>query len=72
MHRAVAVLDATVGFVFSLDEKLNVQSFFTFGVEVPAPELLLREPPDASRSWPRASRCRSRSRSSSAVPVAIC
>ena len=45
MHRAVAVLDATVGFVFSLDDKLNVQNLFTFDLEVPAPELLLNEPP---------------------------
>jgi two-component system response regulator HydG len=45
MHRAVAVLDATVGFVFSLDEKLNVQNLFTFDLEVPEPELLLSEPP---------------------------
>src|SRR5215213_10676262 len=45
MHRAIAVLDATVGFVFALDDKLNVQTFFTFGVEVPAPELLLVEAP---------------------------
>jgi transcriptional regulator with GAF, ATPase, and Fis domain len=45
MHRAVAVLDATVGFVFSLDEKLNIQHLFAFGVEAPAPELILGEPP---------------------------
>ena len=45
MHRAVAVLDATTGFVFSLDEKLNVQTHFTFGIDVAAPELLLLEPP---------------------------
>jgi len=45
MHRAVSVLDATSGFVFSLDEKLNIQTFFTFGLEVAAPELLLLEPP---------------------------
>ncbi|HVE70136.1 MAG TPA: sigma-54-dependent Fis family transcriptional regulator [Thermoanaerobaculia bacterium] len=45
MHRAVAVLDATTGFVFSLDEKLNVQTHFTFGVEVAEPELMLIEPP---------------------------
>jgi transcriptional regulator with GAF, ATPase, and Fis domain len=45
MHRAVAVLDATIGFVFSLDEKLNVQTHFTFGVDVAAPELMLLEPP---------------------------
>jgi len=36
MHRAVAVLDAMTGLVFSLDEKLNVQQLFTFGFEVPA------------------------------------
>ena len=45
MHRAIAVIDATTGFVFSLDEKLNVQTLFTFGIEVPAPELLLGEAP---------------------------
>ena len=45
MHRAVAVLDATTGFVFSLDEKLNVQTHFTFGVDVAAPELMLIEAP---------------------------
>jgi len=45
MHRAVAVLDATTGFVFSLDEKLNVQTHFTFGIDVAAPELFLLEPP---------------------------
>ena len=45
MHRAIAVLDAMTGFVFSLDEKLNVQTSFTFGVEPAAPELLLLEPP---------------------------
>jgi len=37
MHRAIAVLDAMIGFVFSLDEKLNVQHLYTFGIEVPAP-----------------------------------
>jgi transcriptional regulator with GAF, ATPase, and Fis domain len=45
MHRAVAVLDATTGFVFSLDEKLNIQTHFTFGVEIAAPELMLIEAP---------------------------
>src|SRR5436309_1641018 len=46
MHRAIAVLDATVGFVFSLDEKLNVQQIFTFGVEIPTPaNAMLNEPP---------------------------
>ena len=36
MNRAVAVLDAMTGFVFSLDDKLNVQHLFTFGVDAPA------------------------------------
>jgi transcriptional regulator with GAF, ATPase, and Fis domain len=45
MHRAISVLDAQVGFVFALDEKLNIQTFFTFGVDVAAPELLLLEAP---------------------------
>jgi transcriptional regulator with PAS, ATPase and Fis domain len=44
MHRAIAVLDATIGFVFSIDEKLNVQTAFTFGIDVP-PEMLAIEPP---------------------------
>src|ERR1700736_6684603 len=37
MDRAVAVLDAMVGIVFSVDEKLNVQQLFTIGVEAPTP-----------------------------------
>ena len=37
MHRAVSVLDAAAGFVFSLDEKMNVQHLYTFGSEVPTP-----------------------------------
>src|SRR2546423_10514509 len=37
MHRAVSVLDAMIGIVFSLDEKLNVQQLFTLGVEAPLP-----------------------------------
>ncbi|HYC61449.1 MAG TPA: sigma-54-dependent Fis family transcriptional regulator [Thermoanaerobaculia bacterium] len=45
MHRAIAVLDATLGFVFSVDDKLNVQTFFTFGVDVPVADLLVVEPP---------------------------
>ena len=45
MHRAIAVLDATIGFVFSLDEKLNAQTLFTFGIEVSSAEALLAEPP---------------------------
>src|SRR6266550_4266788 len=44
MHRAIAVLDATTGFAFSLDEKLNVQSIFTFEIDV-APDALMAEPP---------------------------
>ncbi len=45
MHRAVAVLDATIGFTVSLDEKLNGQSVFVFGIETPPPEVLIAEPP---------------------------
>jgi transcriptional regulator with GAF, ATPase, and Fis domain len=45
MNRAIAVLDAMSGFVFSLDDKLNVQTLFSFGVDIPAPEALLVEPP---------------------------
>jgi transcriptional regulator with GAF, ATPase, and Fis domain len=45
MHRAVAVLDATVGFVFTLDEKLNVGYLFTFELEAPSPEAIVSEPP---------------------------
>src|SRR4026207_1380719 len=45
MHRAIAVLDATLGFVFSVDDKLNVQTFFTFGIDVPEAGLLVVEPP---------------------------
>ena len=45
MQRAVAVLDAATGFVFSLDEKLNVQHLFTFLLESPEPERLMAEAP---------------------------
>src|SRR5207245_5136679 len=46
MHRAVAVLDAMLGFVASIDDKLNIQHLFTFGVEPPPPPAaLLLEPP---------------------------
>src|SRR5258707_3416238 len=46
MHRAVSVLDATLGFVASLDEKLNVQNLYVFGIEPPSPPAaLLAEPP---------------------------
>ncbi|HSP13265.1 MAG TPA: sigma-54-dependent Fis family transcriptional regulator [Thermoanaerobaculia bacterium] len=45
MHRAVAVLDATTGFVFTLDEKLNVGYLFTFELEAPSPEAIVSEPP---------------------------
>jgi len=37
MHRAVATLDAMSGFVFSLDERLNVQHLFTLGIDAPVP-----------------------------------
>jgi Nif-specific regulatory protein len=46
MHRAVAVLDATLGFVASLDDNLNIQHLYTFGIEPPTPpSALLAEPP---------------------------
>ncbi len=45
MHRAIAVLDAMTGFVFSLDEKLNVQQSFSLGLEVTDPVLLMLEAP---------------------------
>ncbi len=45
MHRAVAVLDARIGFAVSLDEKLNAQGLYTLDIEAPAPEALLAEPP---------------------------
>jgi transcriptional regulator with GAF, ATPase, and Fis domain len=44
MQRAVAVLDATTGFAFSLDEKLNIQQLYAFELEVPAPATILGEP----------------------------
>jgi Nif-specific regulatory protein len=46
MQRAVAVLDAMNGFVFSLDDKLQVQTLFTFGIEGPSPpDAILAEGP---------------------------
>jgi transcriptional regulator with GAF, ATPase, and Fis domain len=46
MHRAIAVLDATSGFAFSLDDKLNVQQLFTFELDAPSPPAaMLAEPP---------------------------
>ena len=46
MQRAISVLDAMVGFVFSFDDKLNIQQLFTFGMEsTPAPAEILAEPP---------------------------
>src|SRR5215212_7034847 len=46
MQRAISVLDAMVGFVFSLDEKLNIQQLFTFGMEsAPAAGAMVAEPP---------------------------
>src|SRR5262249_47096049 len=46
MQRAVAVLDAMNGFVFSLDEKLNVQQLYTFGRDLPTPSnSILNQPP---------------------------
>ncbi|HEY2092634.1 MAG TPA: sigma 54-interacting transcriptional regulator [Thermoanaerobaculia bacterium] len=40
MHRAVGVLDANMGFAFSLDEKLNVQSLHTFETDQSGEQLL--------------------------------
>src|SRR5690242_8565079 len=40
MHRAVGVLDATMGFAFSLDEKLNVQGVRTFETDETGEQLL--------------------------------
>src|SRR5918911_4383368 len=46
MHRAVATLDAMTGFVFSLDEKLNVQHLQTLGRDAPVPpNAILSEAP---------------------------
>ena len=45
MQRAIAVLDATLGLVFSFDERLGVQHLYTFGVESPDPAVLMAEPP---------------------------
>lgn len=45
MNRAIAVLDAMSGFVFSLDDKLNIQTIFSFGIDASVPEALLVEPP---------------------------
>src|SRR5436305_6490974 len=36
MQRAIAVLDAMTGFVFSLDDRLHVQHVFSFGGEAPS------------------------------------
>jgi len=44
MHRAVGVLDATLGFAFSLDEKLNVQSLYTFDIDTSGDQLLAEAP----------------------------
>jgi transcriptional regulator with GAF, ATPase, and Fis domain len=46
MQRAIAVLDATIGFIVSLDERMEVQHFFAFGLEqLTDPAQLLAEPP---------------------------
>jgi transcriptional regulator with GAF, ATPase, and Fis domain len=46
MQRAIAVLDATTGFVFSVDDKLHIQHLFTFAIDAPpSPEAVLAEPP---------------------------
>ena len=44
MNRAVATLDATGGFVFSFDEQLNVQHFFSIGLSGGvSPEAVVRD-----------------------------
>jgi transcriptional regulator with GAF, ATPase, and Fis domain len=46
MNRAVATLDATGGFVFSLDEQLQIQHFFSIGVGTAStPDAVLGEEP---------------------------
>ena len=46
MQRAVATLDAMTGFIFSLDERLNVQHLHTLGGEPPVPpNAILAEAP---------------------------
>ena len=45
MHRAVAVLDAMSGFVFSVDDKLHIQTLFAFGIEAAVGESFLTEAP---------------------------
>ena len=46
MHRAVATLDASVGFVFSLDDDFRPQHAFVIGVEDEAlAERVIEEPP---------------------------
>jgi transcriptional regulator with GAF, ATPase, and Fis domain len=45
IQRAIAVLDATLGFVVSLDERLEVQQFFAFGLQGVEPAAILGEPP---------------------------
>ncbi len=44
IHRAVAVLDAMTGFVFSVDDTLAIQHVFAVGIDLSSPDLLLREP----------------------------
>ena len=46
LHRAISVLDATAGFVFSIDENLQIQHVATVGVKLPEiqEEILQQEP----------------------------
>src|SRR5579872_2527638 len=45
MHRAISVLDAMIGFAFSLDEKLGVQHLHAFGIDLPdVPDAIAAEP----------------------------
>jgi len=46
VQRAIATLDATIGFIFSLDERLEIQQFYGFGLaQLGDPSTLLAEPP---------------------------
>ncbi|MGA7615563.1 MAG: sigma-54-dependent Fis family transcriptional regulator [Thermoanaerobaculia bacterium] len=43
VQRAIAILDASFGFVFSLDEALHIAQVFTVGIDIPEPKEILDE-----------------------------
>ncbi|HEY5610211.1 MAG TPA: sigma 54-interacting transcriptional regulator [Thermoanaerobaculia bacterium] len=45
MHRAIGVLDATLGFAFSLDDAMQPQNVFVIGAELQSSDALLKEEP---------------------------